>query len=148
MQFLLQRSLLPDHDFAEPLLYVREAGAVQRGDQSAEVGAGGVLSFDTSFGVFHAGRWRRLTTVDRLAVRVVATGVGRAEVVAVTRGREQVIASAELTNEPIDLPVGSLQAATWGVLYVRIVATGTRMWRAGTTCGSVCRSPRLTARPT
>ena len=74
--------------------------------------------------MFHAGRWRRLTTVDRLAVRVVATGVGRAEVVAVTRGREQVIASAELTNEPIDLPVGSLQAATWGVLYVRIVATG------------------------
>ena len=124
MQFLLQRSLLPDHDFAEPLLYVREAGAVQRGDQSAEVGAGGVLSFDTSFGVFHAGRWRRLTTVDRLAVRVVATGVGRAEVVAVTRGREQVIASAELTNEPIDLTMGSLRAATWGVLYVRIVATG------------------------
>ena len=124
MQFLLQRSLLPDHDFAEPLLYVREAGAVQRGDQAAEVGAGGVLSFDTSFGVFHAGRWRRLTTVDQLAVRVVATGVGRAEVVAVTRGREQVIASAQLTNEPIDLPVGSLQAATWGVLYVRIVATG------------------------
>ena len=61
MQFLLQRSLLPAHDFAEPLLYLREAGAVQRGDQSAEVGAGGVLSFDTSFGVFHAGRWRRLT---------------------------------------------------------------------------------------
>ena len=124
MQFLLQRSLLPAHDFAEPLLYLREAGAVQRSDQSAEVGAGGVLSFDTSFGVFHAGRWRRLTTVDRLAVRVVATGAGRAEVVAVTRGREQVIASAELANEPLNLMVGSLQAATWGVLYVRIVATG------------------------
>ena len=124
MQFLLQRSLLPAGDFGEPLLYARQAGAVQRGDHSAEVGAGGVLSFDTSFGVFHAGRWRRLTTVDRVGVRVVATGVGRAEVVAVTRGREQVIASAELTNEPVDLLVGSLQAATWGVLYVRVVATG------------------------
>ncbi len=71
MQFLLQRSLLPDHDFAEPLLYVREAGAVQRSDQSAEVGTGGVLSFDTSFGVFHAGRWRRLTTVDRHGCRPI-----------------------------------------------------------------------------
>ena len=124
MQYLLQRSVLPAQGFAEPLLYVRESGAVQRGDEIATVSAGGVLSFDTSFGAFHAGRWRRLTSVDRIGVRVVASGSGRAEVVAVTRGHEQVIASAELTDEPVDIAIGGLREASWGVLYVRIVASG------------------------
>ena len=32
--------------------------------------AGAQVSFDTSFGVFHVGRWRRLTSVDVLAVSV------------------------------------------------------------------------------
>jgi GT2 family glycosyltransferase len=109
MYQLLQRSLVPDAEFAEPELYVRN-------DRGADA-----LTFDTSFGVFHAGRWRRLTTVDALTVRVVASGVGRAEVVAVTRGRESVVAAAELAGGQVDIALGSLQDAKWGVLYVRII---------------------------
>jgi len=128
MKYLLQRSLLPAAGFAEPLLYARESGAITRGDGVAHLAAGSVLSFDTSFGVFHAGRWRRITTVDVLGVRVVAHGSGRAEVVAVTRGRETVVAAAELSTDAatatVDIPLGSLRNTTWGVLYVRIVAAG------------------------
>lgn len=127
MKHLLQRSLLPAAEFAEPLLYVRGTGIVTRGEGVAGLGAGGTLTFDTSFGAFHAGRWRRLTTVDSLAARIVANGSGRVEVVAVTRGHETVVASAPLTadgQEYVDLPLGSLQNEKWGVLYVRVVATG------------------------
>ena len=115
---LLQRSLVPDAGFAEPELYVRN-------DRAADV-----LNFDTSFGVFHAGRWRRLTTVDTLTARVVASGEGRAEVVAVTHGRETVLASAQLAGEHVDIALGSLQHSMWGVLYVRVVgASGSRVQR-------------------
>ncbi|NDG10478.1 MAG: hypothetical protein EB111_01295, partial [Actinobacteria bacterium] len=97
---LLQRSLLPAPGFGELELYVRSSGAMlvtideATGDVVGVVA--GTLTFDTSFGVFHAGRWRRLTSVDALTARVVASGNGRAEVVAVTRGREVVVASAPL----------------------------------------------------
>jgi len=118
MYHLLQRSLVPDAGFAEPELYVRN-------NHGADA-----LTFDTSFGVFHAGRWRRLTTVDSLTARVVASGQGRAEVVAVTRGRETVLASAQLAGEQVDIAIGSLQHSTWGVLYVRIIgASGSRVQR-------------------
>ena len=113
---------MPAPGFGEVELYVRgAAGTLGAGET---LGAGDVLSFDTSFGVFHAGRWRRLTTVDVLMVRVLASGEGRADVVAVTRGRETVIASAPLTGDHTDITVGSLQQSKWGVLYVRIAAAG------------------------
>ena len=121
---LLQRSMLPAAGFAEPLLYARCIGDVTLGDEIATLRQGGQLTFDTSFGVFHAGRWRRLTTVDHIAVRVVASGAGRAEVVAVTRSREQVVATALLTGESVELALGSLADTTWGVVYVRIIADG------------------------
>ena len=123
-QFLLQRSMLPVRDMAEPTLYVREKGGVTRGDESAALVAGAELSFDTSFGVFHAGRWRRLTSVGSVVARVVATGSGRVEVVSVHRGRERVVASAVLGAHSIDLAVGSLRDTQFGMLYLRIVATG------------------------
>ena len=123
-QFLLQRSMLPVRDMAEPTLYVCEKGGVTRGDESAALVAGAELSFDTSFGVFHAGRWRRLTSVGSVVARVVATGSGRVEVVSVHRGRERVVASAVLGAHSIDLAVGSLRDTQFGMLYVRIVATG------------------------
>ena len=125
---LLQRSLLPAPGFGEPELYVRSSGAMSvtideaAGDVVGVVA--GTLTFDTSFGVFHAGRWRRLTSVDALTARVVASGNGRAEVVAVTRGREVVVASTPLAGQHVDIAVGSLQHSKWGVLYVRIVAIG------------------------
>lgn len=142
---LLQRSLLPARDFAEPLLYSRETGEVQRGDGCADLSSGATLSFDTSFGVFHAGRWRRLTTVADIGVRVVAHGSGRVEVVAVTKGREVVVAAAELGAQPIDIPLGSLRDTTWGVLYVRVAATAPTHverveWR---TASSVAHDVRL-----
>jgi len=128
MKYLVQRSLLPAAGFAEPLLYVRESGAITLDDGVAHLTAESVLSFDTSFGVFHAGRWRRITTVDSIGVRVVAHGSGRAEIVAVTRGRETVVAAAEVSTDAAkattDIPLGTLRNTAWGVLYVRIVATG------------------------
>jgi GT2 family glycosyltransferase len=56
--------------------------------------------------------------------RVVATGSGRVEVVSVHRGSERVVASAVLGAHSIDLAVGSLRDTRFGMLYVRIVATG------------------------
>ncbi|MGA1148818.1 MAG: hypothetical protein ACO3V5_06790 [Ilumatobacteraceae bacterium] len=123
-QFLLQRSMLPVRDTAEPTLYVREQGGVTRGDETATLIAGAELTFDTSFGAFHAGRWRRLTSVTSVVARVIATGNGRAEVVSVHRNREQVVAVASLGTQPVDLALGSLRDTRFGMLYVRIVATG------------------------
>ncbi|MEY4401542.1 MAG: hypothetical protein RL072_1407, partial [Actinomycetota bacterium] len=122
MTNLLQRTLMPTPGFGEAELYVRSAASTVGAADT--LGAGDVLSFDTSFGVFHAGRWRRLTTVDVLTVRVIASGVGRADVVAVMRGRERVIASAPLAGDHTDITIGSLQQSKWGVLYVRIAAAG------------------------
>ena len=116
--------MLPTAGFAEPALYARCAGDAILGDEVATLRRGGQLTFDTSFGVFHAGRWRRLTTVDQLAVRVVASGAGRAEVITVSRGRESVVAAAALTGESVEMTLGSLASNSWAVLYVRIIAEG------------------------
>jgi hypothetical protein len=61
--FLLQSMSLPRAETTEPLLYARTHGEVQFSESSAILHVGSELSFDTSFGVFAAGRWRRLTTV-------------------------------------------------------------------------------------
>ena len=123
MTQLLQRSLPPAPGFAEPTLYVRTSGDTNHVGEALRLAAGSTLSFDTSFGVFHAGRWRRLTSVGDVSVRIVAQGRGRAEVVASGRRREHVIATAEVGNGPIEIPLGSLQKSDWGVLWVRLVAT-------------------------
>ena len=124
MNNLLQRSLPPAPGFPEPTLYARTSGPVRLGDGHVELAAGGVLSFDTSFGIFHAGRWRRLTTVDDLTLRVVATGTGNVEVVAVSGRKERVMATAQLATQPIEIHLGSLQTSEWGVLFVRVNAAG------------------------
>ena len=125
MMHLLQRSLPPAAGFSEPTLYVRTTGDTSHLGEAIQLAAGSTLSFDTSFGVFHAGRWRRLTLVDRISVRIVALGHGRVEVVASTRRHERVIATAEIGTEPIEIALGSVQDSDWGVLWVRVVATGT-----------------------
>lgn len=132
MNHLLQRSLTPAPQFGEPTLYVRTTGtamfAAGSGDSTSgsqvDLAAGATVTFDTSFGVFHAGRWRRLTSVDDLAVRVIAQGQGRIEVIATTYRRDTVIASADITGTVTDVPLGSLRAAGWGTLWVRVSATG------------------------
>ena len=145
MTHLLQRSLTPAPGFGEPSLYVRTTGdsrfvAVDSGSATSsasgatassvtsgsqvQLAAGATLTFDTSFGVFHAGRWRRLTSVDDLSVSVMARGQGRIEVVATTRGRDLVVAQAAMTGDVVTLSLGSLQASNWGTLWVRVTATG------------------------
>lgn len=124
MKYLLQRSLLPTVNFAEPLLYIRTTHQGARVGDDLEMQAGETVSFDTSFGVFHAGRWRRLTNVDHLVARVIASGEGTVEVVEVTKKRETVLAVVSLSGDAVDIPLGSLQQSAWGVLYVRIRAIG------------------------
>ena len=82
--FLLQRLVLPRTETTEPLLYVRTQGVVIFGNETARLTMGAELSFDTSFGVFAAGRWKRLTSVNELELTVDATGSGRIELVGVS----------------------------------------------------------------
>lgn len=123
-EHLLQRLTLPTSHTAEPLLYARTGGnAVVTGD-AVTLTNGATLSFDTSFGVFSAGRWRRITRVNDLCVRIDAVGVGRAEIVAVKGTHEHVVATHVLGNEPVTLAAPVLADSTVGTLYVRIVADG------------------------
>jgi glycosyltransferase involved in cell wall biosynthesis len=137
MTSCLQRSLVAPPTESEPELYVRSSGDVRIDDRGAHLGAGAVLSFDTSFGAFHTGRWKRLTSVRDVLARVVASGDGVAELVGVRNGREVVRGSARLGAEPVEIPVADLAASTDGVHYVRIRADGpvdvTRVeWRTST----------------
>jgi len=130
MNHLLQRSLTPAPQFGEPTLYVRTTGtakfAAGSGDSTSgskvDLAPGATVTFDTSFGVFHAGRWRRLTSVDGLTARVIAHGQGRIEVVATTNRRDTMIASADITGTVTDVHLGSLRASGWGTLWVRVTA--------------------------
>ena len=90
---------LPRAETTEPLLYVRTLGEVKFSGSSTILHAGAEISFDTSFGVFAAGRWRRLTTIRNLAATVFATGSGRIEIIGVetkffgTKFAEKIVAS-------------------------------------------------------
>lgn len=125
---LLQRLTLPTPTTPEPLLYARTAGDARVVPDGIVLQAGAQVSFDTSFGVFHVGRWRRLTSVDVLAVSVRAGGIGVAEVIAVTNGVEETIASAELPRgegaaTQVTLEVPRVSTSTHGVYFVRVRAT-------------------------
>jgi len=133
---LLQRLTLPAPEFSEPLLYLRRSGDVRSVAGGIVLGAGGSVSFDTSFGVFHAGRWRRLTTVNSLVVRVRASGVGRAEVVAVNGTHETVVASGDLPRgeggpEYVSLELPGLGSSQHGVYFVRVIAEGGEVCMTG-----------------
>ena len=123
----LQRLTLPGPSTGEPTLYARLHGATRVVEDGIVLGPRGSVTFDTSFGVFAAGRWRRLTTVNDLAVRVRASGIGVAEVVAVSGGVETVVASASLPRgegspTSIVLSVPDLQSSRDGAYFVRVVA--------------------------
>ncbi len=124
---LLQRLTLPRPTTTEPTLYVRLGGVVKVVDDGIVLAPQASVTFDTSFGVFAAGRWRRLTTVNDLGVRVRASGVGVAEVVAVNNGAETVVASASLPRgegspTSIVLSLPDLRASRDGTYFVRVVA--------------------------
>ena len=128
-EFILQNLNLPRENTTEPLLYVRSDGDVQVVGEQAVLRKGAELSFDTSFGVFAAGRWRRLTKIHDLAVTVVASGSGRIEVVGVIesmfglRSVETVVASANIASigtTKVEIP--DFAAANHGTYFVRVSA--------------------------
>ena len=127
--FLLQRLILPRDETTEPLLYVRSQGDVSFANENAMLVKGAEISFDTSFGVFAAGRWRRLTSVDCLSVTVHASGSGRIELVGVSsvaRGvslREKIIASAGISSSgKTTIEVPDFAKTSIGTYFVRVSA--------------------------
>lgn len=121
---LLQRLMLPTPQTAEPLLYARTTGNAVVSIDRVTLQDSATISFDTSFGVFSAGRWRRITQVDELSVRLDAFGTGRAEIVAVEGKHEHVVATHPLSHQPLTLAAPNLIGSTIGVFYLRIVAEG------------------------
>ena len=133
---LLQRLVLPTPTTPEPLLYARTSGEVRLVEGGAVLSDGGALSFDTSFGVFAAGRWRRVSQVNNLSVSVRASGVGIAEVVVVNGKTESVVATAQLPRgegspTSVMLNVPDLQASANGTYYVRVTAIGGEVCMTG-----------------
>lgn len=130
-EHLLQRLTLPTAHTAEPLLYARTTGNAVVSDDGVTLVGGATLSFDTSFGVFAAGRWRRVTSVNDLSVHIDAVGVGRVEIVAVENHHEHVVATHVLGVEPVTLVAPTLVDSTIGTLFVRVVADGDVIVRGG-----------------
>ena len=133
---LLQRLVLPTPTTPEPLLYARTSGEVRLVEGGAVLADGGALSFDTSFGVFAAGRWRRVSQVNNLSVSLRASGVGIAEVVVVNGKTESVVATAQLPRgegspTSVMLNVPDLQASANGTYYVRVTAIGGEVCMTG-----------------
>jgi GT2 family glycosyltransferase len=133
---LLQRLVLPTPTTPEPLLYARTSGEVRLVEGGAVLADGGALSFDTSFGVFAAGRWRRVSQVNNLSVSVCASGIGIAEVVVVNGKTESVVATAQLPRgegspTSVMLNVPDLQASANGTYYVRVTAIGGEVCMTG-----------------
>ncbi|MFM9171996.1 MAG: glycosyltransferase [Acidimicrobiaceae bacterium] len=130
--FLLQSMSLPRAETTEPLLYVRSSGEVQFSDSSAILHLGAELSFDTSFGVFAAGRWRRLTTIESLAAVIYATGSGRIEIIGVetkffgTKFAEKIVASTGIApGGKTIVEVPNFLDEKYGSFYVRVSAEQT-----------------------
>lgn len=133
---LLQRLVLPAPTTPEPLLYVRTSGDVRMVDNGAVLEAGGTLSFDTTFGVFAAGRWRRVSHVNDLSVSVRASGMGVAEIVVVNGKTESVVSTVQLPRgegspSSVTLEVPNLQTSTDGTYYVRVSAIGGEVCMTG-----------------
>ncbi|MDA3003874.1 MAG: glycosyltransferase, partial [Actinomycetota bacterium] len=131
-QFLLQSMSLPRAETTEPLLYARPFGDVQFSDSQAILHAGAELSFDTSFGVFAAGRWRRVTIIKNLSATVFATGSGRIEIVGVettmfgARQTEKIVASAGIASSgKTVLEVPNFRDSKCGSFFVRVSAEQT-----------------------
>ena len=120
---------LPRPETTEPLLYVRGDGDVQISDSRAVLRRGAEISFDTSFGVFAAGRWRRLTTIENLFAIISASGSGRVEIVGVENKlfgsiqKEKIVASASISSSGATLvEVPNFGERKFGTYFVRVSA--------------------------
>jgi len=127
--FLLQRLTLPRAETTEPLLYTRTEGDVTFANDAAQLRTGAELSFDTSFGVFAVGRWKRLSIIDSLQVTVNAVGSGRIELVGVTSRvagllmHEEIVVSAGISpSGKTTLDVPDFAKSPIGSYFVRISA--------------------------
>jgi len=117
---LLANINLPTEGFPEPELYVRTSGEV-RGDE-LRLQPGATAGFDTAFGIFAAGRWRRLTNIGDVVLRMAVRGSALVELVAVTDGRETVVETADVRDSTAELRLNGLQTSAAGVLYARVTA--------------------------
>ncbi len=151
--FLLQRLALQRAETTEPLLYVRAQGDVSFANETALLAKGAEISFDTSFGVFAAGRWKRLTDVDCLSVTVHASGSGRIELVgvrSVVRGlslQEKIVASTGISSSgKTTLEVPDFAKSSIGTYFVRVSAEQSEVVVSGgqwTTTTTATREVRL-----
>ena len=147
--FLLQRLILPRDETTEPLLYVRSQGDVSFANENAMLIKGAEISFDTSFGVFAAGRWRRLTSVDCLSVTVHAVGSGRIELVGVSsvaRGvflREKIVASSGISSSgKTTIEVPDFAKISIGTYFIRVSAEQSDVVISGGQWTTTTKAPR------
>jgi len=128
---LLQRILPAGSETIEPPLYERVNGDIH--------------SFDTYFGVFHAGRWRRKTSVNNLHVVLQVSGKCTVEVIAVKRLHESTVATRSVISAGVvDIEVCDLQDTTVDTYYVSV--TGARLEDGGWYSGvAPLRDVRLNA---
>ena len=147
--FLLQRLILPRDETTEPLLYVRSQGDVSFANENAMLIKGAEISFDTSFGVFAAGRWRRLTSVDCLSVTVHAVGSGRIELVGVSsvaRGvflREKIVASTGISSSgKTTIEVPDFAKTSIGTYFIRVSAEQSDVVVSGGQWTTTTKAPR------
>ena len=147
--FLLQRLILPRDETTEPLLYVRSQGDVSFANENAMLIKGAEISFDTSFGVFAAGRWRRLTSVDCLSVTVHAVGSGRIELVGVSsvaRGvslREKIVASTGISSSgKTTIEVSDFAKTSIGTYFIRVSAEQSDVVVSGGQWTTTTKAPR------
>ena len=147
--FLLQRLTLPRAETTEPLLYVRTEGDVTFANDAAQLRTGAELSFDTSFGVFAAGRWKRLSIVDSLQVTINAVGSGRIELVGVTSRlagllmNEEIVVSAGISpSGKTTLDVPDFAKSPIGSYFVRISAEQSDVVVSGGQWATKTQAPR------
>ena len=115
---LLARFRVAPADFPEPTLYVRTPGGVLD-DRGLHLKKDETATFDTTFAVFPAGRWCRLTNVADVLARVDATGRVRVDLVSHTDGVDTVVASSE-HGEPVTC--ADLRGLNAESLYVSVTA--------------------------
>jgi galactofuranosylgalactofuranosylrhamnosyl-N-acetylglucosaminyl-diphospho-decaprenol beta-1,5/1,6-galactofuranosyltransferase len=131
---LLARFRVSPAGFPEPTLYVRHRDGMID-EEGLHLMKGGRATFDTTFGVFSAGRWARLTDIADVIVRIHATGRVRVELVSYADGVDTVVGVSDSDSTVRCEDFRSLAAES---LYVCVTALEDRVvvrggeWRTTT----------------
>jgi GT2 family glycosyltransferase len=99
-------------------LYLRTAGG-RLGDDGVHLAMGERASFDTAFGVFPLGRWKRLTTIADVMATLDVSGPCRIDLVAHRDGTDTVIDSTDTEHSVCCTDVEGLAAES---LHVSVTA--------------------------